>query len=82
MCSHHTTKGSILGKTIDGIQAAFARIPHADTNLYRPPTSADEEALVMLSAILPAGVKCGLLSGKVQPGDTVAVVGAGPIEPP
>ena len=33
----------------------------------------------MLSDILPTGFECGVLNGKVQPGDTVAIVGAGPI---
>ena len=55
------------------------RIPHADTSLYRIPVGAEEDALVMLSDILPTGFECGVLNGKVQPGDTVAVVGAGPI---
>jgi len=33
----------------------------------------------MLSDILPTGFECGVLNGKVQPGSTVAIVGAGPI---
>ena len=45
----------------------------------RFPQGADEEALVMLSDILPTGFECGVLNGQVQPGDTVAIVGAGPI---
>jgi alcohol dehydrogenase len=55
------------------------RIPHADTSLYPIPQGADEEALVMLSDILPTGFECGVLNGKVAPGSTVAIVGAGPI---
>ena len=55
------------------------RIPFADTSLYRIPAGADEDALVMLSDILPTGFECGVLNGKVQPGSTVAIVGAGPI---
>jgi alcohol dehydrogenase len=55
------------------------RIPHADTSLYPVPPGADEEALVMLSDILPTGFECGVLNGKVAPGSTVAIVGAGPI---
>ena len=51
----------------------------ADTSLYHIPAGADEEALVMLSDILPTGFECGVLNGKVQPGSTVAIVGAGPI---
>ena len=79
MYSHCVTGGWILGNKIDGTQAEFVRIPHADTSLYRIPDNADEEALVMLSDILPTGFECGVLNGKVQPGSTVAIVGSGPI---
>jgi alcohol dehydrogenase len=79
MCSHCTTGGWILGNTIDGTQAEYVRTPHADTSLYPIPPGADEEALVMLSDILPTGFECGVLNGKVEPGSTVAIVGAGPI---
>jgi alcohol dehydrogenase len=79
MYSHCRTGGWILGNTIDGTQAEFVRIPHADTSLYHLPTDADEEALVMLSDILPTAFECGVLNAKVQPGDTVAIVGAGPV---
>ncbi len=79
MYSHCTTGGWILGNTIDGTQAEFVRIPYAETSLYPIPDGADEEALVMLSDILPTGFECGVLNGKVQPGNTVAIVGAGPI---
>ena len=79
MYSHCTTGGWILGNTIDGTQAEFVRIPHADTSLYRIPAGADEEALVMLSDILPTSFECGILNGKVEPGSTVAIVGSGPI---
>jgi alcohol dehydrogenase len=79
MYSHCTTGGWILGNSIDGTQAEFVRIPYADTSLYRIPADSDEEALVMLSDILPTGFECGVLNGKVQPGSSVAIVGAGPI---
>jgi len=79
MYSHCTTGGWILGNQIDGCQAEFVRIPHADTSLYAIPAGADEEALVMLSDIVPTGFECGVLNGKVQPGGSVAIVGAGPI---
>jgi alcohol dehydrogenase len=79
MYSHCTSGGWILGNTIDGTQAEYVRIPHADTSLYRIPAGADEEALTMLSDILPTAFECGVLNGKVQPGSTVAIVGAGPI---
>ncbi len=79
MYSHCVTGGWILGNEIDGTQAEFVRIPHADTSLYPIPKGIDEEALIMLSDILPTGFECGVLNGKVSPGSTVAIVGAGPI---
>jgi len=79
MYSHCDNGGWILGNTIDGTQAEYVRIPHADTSLYHIPNGADEEALVMLSDILPTGFECGVLNGQIKPGDTVAIVGAGPI---
>ncbi|WP_088279164.1 zinc-dependent alcohol dehydrogenase family protein [Ideonella sp. A 288] len=79
MYSHCTTGGWILGHRIDGTQAEFVRTPYADTSLYPIPDGADEEALVMLSDILPTGFECGVLNGKVQVGGTVAIVGSGPI---
>ena len=79
MYSHCTTGGWILGNSIDGTQAEFVRIPYADTSLHPIPQDADEEALVMLSDILPTGFECGVLNGKVQVGSTVAIVGSGPI---
>jgi alcohol dehydrogenase len=80
MYSHCTTGGWILGNSIDGTQAEFVRIPHADTSLYHLPPGAEEEALVMLSDILPTGFECGVLNGKIEhPGCSVAIVGAGPV---
>jgi alcohol dehydrogenase len=79
MCSHCRTGGWILGNTIDGTQAEYVRTPHADTSLYHVPADVDDESLVMLSDILPTAFECGVLNGKIQPGDTVAIVGAGPI---
>lgn len=77
--SHCTTGGWILGNSIDGTQAEYVRIPHADMSLYAIPPGADEEALVMLSDILPSALECGVLNGRVQPGSSVAIIGCGPI---
>lgn len=79
MYSHCETGGWILGNEIDGTQAEYVRIPHADTSLYRVPSNAAEDALVMLSDILPTGFECGVLNGRIAPGTSVAIVGAGPI---
>ena len=79
MYSHCADGGWILGYMIDGTQAEYVRIPHADNSLYPIPAGADEEALVMLSDILPTGFECGVLNGQVKPGDVIAIVGAGPV---
>ena len=68
-----------FGNVIDGCQAEYVRTPHANTSLYHIPDGADEDAIVMLSDILPTGFECGVLNGKVAPGSTVAIVGSGPI---
>ena len=79
MYSHCENGGWILGYMIDGCQAEYVRIPYADNSLYPIPAGSDEEALVMLSDILPTGFECGVLNGQVKPGDTIAIVGAGPV---
>ncbi|MBN9132189.1 MAG: alcohol dehydrogenase [Nitrosomonadales bacterium SCN 54-20] len=80
MYSHCENGGGwILGNLIDGTQAEYVRIPFADNSLYSVPSGADEEALVMLSDILPTGFECGVVNGQVKPGDTVAIVGGGPV---
>jgi len=79
MYSHCRRGGWILGYTIDGTQAEYVRIPEADGSLYHFPADANEEDMVMLSDILPTGFECGVLNGQVKPGDSVAIVGAGPV---
>ena len=80
MYSHCENGGGwVLGNLIDGTQAEYVRIPFADNSLYPILAGVDEEALVMLSDILPTGFECGVLSGQVKPGDMVAIVGGGPI---
>lgn len=79
MYSHCEDGGWILGHLINGTQAEYVRIPHANNSLHLIPPHADEEPLVMLSDILPTGLEIGVIAGQVQPGDTIAIVGAGPI---
>jgi alcohol dehydrogenase len=79
MYAHCEDGGWILGHTINGTQAEFVNIPHADNSLYPIPEGADEEGLVMLSDILPTGHEMGAINGNVKPGDTIAIIGAGPI---
>jgi alcohol dehydrogenase len=71
--------GWILGHTIDGTQAEYVRVPFADTSTYPVPEGVDDEQILMLADILPTGYEVGVLNGHVQPGDVVAIVGAGPI---
>jgi alcohol dehydrogenase len=71
--------GWIFGHLIDGLQAEFARVPFADTSVYRVPDGLSDEQVLFLADILPTALEVGVLNGGVQPGDTVAIVGAGPI---
>ncbi len=71
--------GWILGHLVDGTQAEYVKVPFADNSLYHAPSNLKDDALVMLSDILPTGYEIGVLKGKVKPGCTVAIVGAGPV---
>lgn len=77
--AHCKDGGWILGHMIDGTQAEYVRTPHADNSLYKVPATLDDEVAVLLSDILPTGHEIGVQYGNVKPGDTVAIVGAGPI---
>ncbi|MDR5858605.1 zinc-dependent alcohol dehydrogenase family protein [Halomonas eurihalina] len=79
MYSHCRDGGWILGHLIDGTQAEYVRIPHADNSLYRLPPGLEPAAALMLSDILPTGHEIGALNGEVHLGDTIAIIGAGPI---
>nr|WP_077927133.1 zinc-dependent alcohol dehydrogenase family protein [Wohlfahrtiimonas populi] len=71
--------GWIMGYMIDGTQAEYVRTPFADTSLYHLPNNLAEDIAVLLSDALPTSHEIGVQYGDVQPGDTVAIVGAGPI---
>src|SRR5213592_3355475 len=71
--------GWIFGHLIDGLQAEYARVPFADTSVYKVPEELSDEQVLFLADILPTAYEVGVLAGRVEPGDTVAVVGAGPI---
>ncbi len=71
--------GWILGYRIDGTQAEYVRVPFADTSTYPIPPGMDDEAVLMLADILPTAYEVGVVNGGIRPGDTVAIVGAGPI---
>ncbi|WP_439681266.1 alcohol dehydrogenase catalytic domain-containing protein [Embleya sp. MST-111070] len=71
--------GWVLGHLIDGTQAEYVRVPFADTSLYRIPDVVGDEQALMLADILPTSYEVGVRNGRVAPGDTVVIVGAGPI---
>src|SRR6476659_10217691 len=71
--------GWIFGHLIDGLQAEYARVPFADTSVYKIPDKLSDEEVLFLADILPTAFEVGVLNGRVEPGDTVAIVGAGPI---
>ena len=71
--------GWIFGHLIDGLQAQYARVPFAETSVYKVPDSLADEQVLFLADILPTAYEVGVLNGEVDAGDTVVVVGAGPI---
>jgi alcohol dehydrogenase len=71
--------GWIFGHLINGLQAEYARVPFADNSLYKVPAGLTDEQVLFLSDILPTSFEVGVQNGGVRPGDTVAIVGAGPI---
>jgi alcohol dehydrogenase len=71
--------GWVLGHLVDGVQAQYARLPFADLSTYALPPGVSDEAAVLLADILPTSYEVGVLNGRVRPGDTVVVVGSGPI---
>src|SRR6201996_5608576 len=82
MPSHCQTVGGIgwvFGHLIDGTQAEAVRVPYADTSLYAVPEGVTNEQAIFLADSLPTGYEVGVLAGRVRPGDTVAVVGAGAV---
>ena len=79
MYSHCMTGGWLLGNKIDGTQAEFVRIPHADLSLHQTGNGDSNESLVLLSDVLPTGFECAVVNGKVEPGSSIAIIGGGPI---
>lgn len=71
--------GQTLGRLIHGVHAEYARVPFADLSTFRLPPSVSDFDAVLLSEVLPTAYEVGVLNGGVGPGDTVVVIGAGPI---
>jgi alcohol dehydrogenase len=82
MAAHCETVGGIgwiFGHLIDGVQAEYARVPYAETSVHVVPEGVSDEQVLFLADILPTGYEIGVRNGGVKPGDTIAVVGAGPV---
>ncbi|WP_244614400.1 zinc-binding dehydrogenase [Elizabethkingia argenteiflava] len=77
--AHCTEGGWLLGRLINGTQAQYVRIPHAQNSLIKLPNTIDDETAVLLSDILPTGFEIGVLSGRIKHGDDIAIVGSGPV---
>ncbi|MFJ7041169.1 alcohol dehydrogenase catalytic domain-containing protein [Streptomyces rochei] len=71
--------GWVLGHLIDGTQAEYVRVPHADFSVHPLPANVTDQDAVLLADIFPTGYEVEVLNGRVRPGDTVVVVGAGPV---
>jgi alcohol dehydrogenase len=71
--------GWILGHTVDGTQAEYVRVPFADMSLHSLPEAVPAKDAVLLADVFPTAYEVGVLNGRVRPGDTVVVVGAGPV---
>lgn len=67
-----------LGNTIDGTQAQFVLIPHAQANLAAIPDGLSDEQVLLLADIASTGLGAAE-SGRIRLGDTVAIFAQGPI---
>jgi alcohol dehydrogenase len=71
--------GWLLGHRIDGTQAEYVRVPFADHSLHPLPGGLPGRDAVLCSDVYPTGYELGARNGQVGPGDTVVVVGTGPV---
>ncbi|ACC73997.1 Alcohol dehydrogenase GroES domain protein [Paraburkholderia phymatum STM815] len=78
-CSGSGENGWLLGHTIDGVQAEYARIPYADNSLYAIPEGLSNEDAILAADVLPSAFEIGVVNGRVSDGDTVVIIGDGPI---
>ena len=68
--------GWALGCRIDGGQAEYVRVPYADNGLTKIPDSVTDRQALFTGDILSTGYWAAQIS-RIQPGDTVLVLGAG-----
>ncbi len=76
--SHCTTGSWIFGYMIDGCQAEYVRVPHANLGMFSIPDGLTEEDVLFVGDILSTGY-FGSEQACIEPGDTVAVMGSGPV---
>lgn len=69
--------GWALGCRIDGGQAEYVRVPHADQGLTRIPDTVSDDQALFVGDILATGFWAARIS-EISPEDTVAIIGAGP----
>lgn len=67
-----------FGGGLGGAQAERVRVPNADANLLRVPDGMPDEGALFVGDILTTGYYGAAIAG-IQPSDTVAVIGAGPV---
>ena len=64
--------------SFNGLQAEYARIPYANAGLVKLPQEVTDDQAIMISDIFPTGY-FGADIAEIEPGDTVAVFGCGPV---
>jgi alcohol dehydrogenase len=81
-CGHgegyEATGGWRFGNTINGAQAEYLLVPHAQANLAKIPDELTDEQVVLLADIASTGFS-GAESGQIRIGDAVVVFAQGPI---
>ena len=78
-CEHGELFGWVQkGRGLHGGQAERVRVPLADTTLVKVPDGARDEEALLAGDVLSTGFFCARL-GNIEPGDVVAVIGAGPV---
>lgn len=70
--------GTLFGPPLAGAQAELVRVPHADTVLVPLPPGVDLDAAVFLGDTAATGY-AALRRGGTEPGDTIAILGGGPV---
>jgi threonine dehydrogenase-like Zn-dependent dehydrogenase len=79
LCEEFRNLGAgVLGGSLGGTQAERVRIPYAAHNLLKVPDGMEDERAVFVGDILTTGFYGAAIAG-IEKGDTVAVVGAGPV---